>query len=142
MLRRYQLLNAVMLFLLTDKKLKLRVDGMIVEVAKGKRAKVRKIRRFNGKKFWGKRVRKLYSEHKRGEVVIEEEIYGVLLMVVCDEGGVIYDLWFVPASVHEKVALETRLSRSVYLRELFLGVEEVIGDLGYRGMEGLKVVGR
>ena len=65
--------------------------------------------------------------------VIEEEIYGVLLMVVCDEEGVIYDLWFVPASVHEKVALEARLSRSVYLKELFLGVEEVIGEGGQKG---------
>ncbi len=27
--------------------------------------------------------------------------YGVLVMVVCDSEGIVYDLWFHPASYHE-----------------------------------------
>lgn len=63
-------------------------------------------------------------------------------MVVCDENGVIYDLWIVEGSKHENTALKTRLQKSIYLRELFCHAQEVIGDLAYRGMENVKVVGR
>ncbi|BAI69489.1 hypothetical protein HTH_1031 [Hydrogenobacter thermophilus TK-6] len=43
--------NACLIFfLLTDKKLKLRVDGMLFEIAKIKRARVKRIKRFIGKK--------------------------------------------------------------------------------------------
>ena len=52
-----------------------------------------RIKRFSGKAFWGKKKRNLYSEHYKGKVRFEERYYGVLV-------GVVYDLWFHPASYH------------------------------------------
>jgi len=48
-----------------------------------------------------KKKRNLYSEHYKEKVRFEEMYYGVLVMVVCDSEGVVYDLWFHPASYHE-----------------------------------------
>jgi hypothetical protein len=51
--------------------------------------------------------------------------YGVLVMVVCDSEGVVYDLWFHPAGYHEVRFLVDRFG--------------LIGDRGYRGCEYVEV---
>ncbi|MFZ8786977.1 hypothetical protein [Thermocrinis sp.] len=53
--------------------------------------------------------------------------YGVLVMVVCDSEGVVYDLWFHPASYHE-----------LWLRFL-VDSFGLMGDRGYRGCEYVEV---
>ncbi len=54
------------------KKVKLIVDGTILEVANLNRARTQRIRRFSGKAFWGKKKRNLYSEHYKEKVRFEE----------------------------------------------------------------------
>ena len=76
------------------------VDGTILEVANLNRARTQRIKRFSGKALCGKKKRNLYSEHYKEKVRFEERYYGVLVMVVCDSEGVVYDLWFHPASYH------------------------------------------
>ncbi|MFZ8859963.1 MAG: hypothetical protein ACO2PP_05615, partial [Thermocrinis sp.] len=56
--------------------------------------------------------RNLYSEHYKEKVRFEEMYYGVLVMVVCDSEGVVYDLWFHPASYHEVRSLRIRYRKS------------------------------
>ena len=65
------------------------MDGTILEVANLNRARTQRIKRFSGKTFWGKKKRNLYSEHYKEKVRFEEMYYGV-----------VYDLWFHPASYH------------------------------------------
>ncbi len=136
MLRRVVLL--VFLKLLYRKKLKLIIDGTILEVAKLSRARTQKIKRFSGKAFWGKKKRKLYSHHYKQEVEFEELYYGVLVMVLCDEDGVVMDIWFHPASYHEVKSFRIRKNKSRWFRFLVENFE-VIGDKGYRGCEHVKV---
>jgi len=64
-----------------EKKVKLIVDGTILEVVNLNRARTQRIKRFFGKAFWGKRKRNLYSEHYKEKVRFEEMYYGVLVMV-------------------------------------------------------------
>lgn len=122
----------------SGKRLKLMVDGTILPVANVNRARTQRIRRFAGKVFWAKRSRNLYSQHYRKMVEWDEVYYGVLVMVLCDEDGVVYDVWFKPGSWHEVRAYRERLNRSVWFRGL---VEryEVYGDRGYRRVEGVLV---
>ncbi len=124
--------------MLFGKKLKLIVDGTILPVASTSRARTQKIRRFSGKAFWVKRKRRLYSEHYKRQVEFEELYYGVLVMVVCDTEGMVYDLWFHPGSYHEVRSLRLRYKRSGWLRWL-LDKFELMGDRGYRGCEYVKV---
>jgi len=51
----------ILLKLLLGEKVRLIVDGTILETAKLSRARTQKIKRFSGKAFWGKKKRKLYS---------------------------------------------------------------------------------
>jgi len=141
LLREYMLnraLSIILLKLLLGKKVKLIIDGTILEVAKVSRARTQKIRRFSGKIFWTKRKRKLYSHHYQQEVEFEETYYGVLVMVLCDENQVVMDVWFHPASYHELKSFRIRKSKSKWFRFLVENFE-VIGDKGYRGCEFVKV---
>ena len=58
----------------------------------------------------------------------------MLMMVLCDRWGRVYDVWISFGSMHEGRAFRERKKRSVWFREL---VENcvVYGDRGYRGCE-------
>jgi len=60
--------------------------------------------------------------------------YGVLVMVVCDSEGVVYDPYFHPASYHELRCLRIRYRKSKWLRFL-VDSFGLMGDRGYRGCE-------
>ncbi|MCS6998949.1 MAG: hypothetical protein NZ827_03315 [Aquificaceae bacterium] len=123
---------------LSGKKLKLIVDGTILPVANTNRARTQRIKRFSGKVFWTKRKRNLYSVHYGKRVQFEELHYGVLVMVLCDEDGVVYDIWFTYGSMHEAKAYRIRKAKSAWFRNLVEGAE-VYGDRGYKGVEGVIV---
>ena len=76
-----------------------------------------------GRKFWGKRrINRIYSQHSRKPENYERTVYGVLLMVVIEaSSGKVVDIWFHPASFHEKRSLRIRVFKSPYLRELLKG---------------------
>jgi hypothetical protein len=90
--RNRRILSILFAKLLLGEKVKLIVDGTILEVANLNRARTQKIKRFSGKALWGKKKRNLYSEHYKEKVRFEEMYYRVLVMVVCDSEGVAYDL--------------------------------------------------
>ena len=54
-------MSIIFLKLLLGERVRLIVDGTILETAKLSRARTQKIKRFSGKAFWGKKKRKLYS---------------------------------------------------------------------------------
>ena len=62
----------------------------------------------------------------------EEVKYGMLMMVLCDREGRVYDVWRTFGSAHEVRAFRERKKRSVWFRGL---VENcvVYGDRGYVG---------
>ncbi|MCX8077688.1 MAG: hypothetical protein N3D76_03415 [Geminocystis sp.] len=62
-------------------------------------------------------------------------------MVLCDEDGGVYDVWFTYGSMHESKAYRLRKSKSRWFREL-VGYNEVYGDRAYRYVEGVKVCRR
>ena len=71
-------------------------------------------------------------------VEFEEVRYGMLMMVLCDWVGSVYDVWITFGSVHEVRAFRERKIRSLW----FWGLVEncvVYGDRGYRGCEGVIV---
>ena len=72
------------------------------------------------------------------EILVDELVYGLLIMALVDERGKVVDIWLKPASVNEAKALKERLRFSGYLRQQLKG-KELIGDKGYRWVEGLKV---
>jgi hypothetical protein len=59
-------------------------------------------------------------------------------MVVCDEDGIVYDIWFHPASYHEVRSLRIRHKMSKWFRFLAENFE-FIGDKGYKGYKYVKV---
>jgi hypothetical protein len=59
-------------------------------------------------------------------------------MVVCDSEGIVYDLWFHPASYHEVRSLRIRYRKSKWLRFL-VDRFGLMGDRGYRGCEYVEV---
>ena len=88
---------------------------MLVEIAKLWRAKFRKMRRLGGgRKFWGKRrINRIYSQHSGKPESYERTVYGVLLMVVIEaSSGKVVDIWFHPASFHEKRSLRIRIFKN------------------------------
>jgi hypothetical protein len=88
----------MILKIVLGKKGKLIADGTIIEVARLSRAKTKK----DKKSFRKKDIkRKIYSEHLKKEIEDKSIYYGLLVMVVCDENGMVYDIWFHPASYHE-----------------------------------------
>jgi hypothetical protein len=136
--RNRRILSILFAKLLLGEKVKLIVDGTILEVANLNRARTQRIKRFSGKAFWGKKKRNLYSEHYKEKVRFEEMYYGVLVMVICDSEGVVYDLWFHPASYHEVRFLRIRYRKSKWLRFL-VDSFGLMGDRGYRGCEYVEV---
>ncbi len=126
----------ILLKTLSGKKLRLVVDGTILPVANVNRARTQRIKRFAGRVFWAKRKRNIYSQHYKRRVKWEELYYGVLVMVLCDEDGVAYDIWFKPGSWHEVRAYRERSAKSLWFRYL-VNNYEVYGDRGYRGLEGV-----
>ena len=114
------------------------VDGKLLKVARLSRALTQKIKRGFGGKSWGRRKRKLYSQHQKREICVDELVYGLLIMALVDEKGKVVDIWLKPASMNEAKALKERLRLSSYLREQLKG-KELIGDKGYRGVRELKV---
>ncbi|MCX8075460.1 MAG: hypothetical protein N3C57_00360, partial [Aquificaceae bacterium] len=121
---------------MSGKKVKLIVHGTILPVANTNRARTQRIRRFSDKVFWTKRRTNLYSVHYRKRVKFEELYYGVLVMVLCDEDGVVYDIWFTYCSMHEARAYRIRKAKSAWFRRLVESAE-VYGDRGYEGVEGV-----
>jgi hypothetical protein len=136
--RNRRILSILFAKLMLGKKVKLIVDGTILEVANLNRARTQRIKRFSVKAFWGKKKRNLYSEHYKEKVRFEEMYYGVLVMVVCDSEGRVYDLWFHPASYHEVRSLRIRYRKSKWLRFL-VDSFGLMGDRGYRGCEYVEV---
>lgn len=114
------------------------VDGKLLQVARLTRALTQRIKRGFGGKSWGRRKRKLYSQHKQKEILVDELVYGILIMALVDEKGRVIDIWLKPASTNETRALKDRLRLSGYLRELLKG-KELIGNKGYRSVKGLKI---
>ena len=111
-------------------------EGWLEEV----KSSIGKIRRVRGKVWWAKRRRKIVRRDYGKVVEFEEVKYGMLMMVLCDREGRIYDVWISFGSMHEVRAFRERKKRSVWFREL---VEScvVYGDRGYRGCEGVIVCG-
>jgi hypothetical protein len=124
--------------LLYGKKIELVIDGTIVDIANVNRARTQKIRRVRGKVWWAKRRRKIVRRDNGKVVEFEEVRYGMLMMVLCDREGRVYDVWITFGSVHEVRAFRERKKRSLWFRGL---VENcvVYGDRGYRGCEGVIV---
>lgn len=144
LLRLYLIFNAIrktILLLLFGLTKRLIVDGTILPVANVSRARTHRIKRFGGKEFWVKRKRRLYSHHYHKQVEFEELYYGVLVIFLCDEDGVIYDIWFTSGNRHEVRILRERKEKSLWTKWL-LDTFEVLGDKGYRGMEEVKVAER
>ncbi|MEN3028236.1 MAG: hypothetical protein ABDH29_03240 [Aquificaceae bacterium] len=135
---RLRLLIAIKI--LGGKKIKLIVDGTILPVANVNRARTQRIKRFGGKVFWTKRQKKLCSVHYRKYVEFEEVYYGVLVMVLCDENGVVY-VWFTYGNMHESKAYGIRKTKSKWFKEL-VESHEVYGDKAYKYVEGVKACSR
>ncbi|MCX7990028.1 MAG: hypothetical protein N2648_05250 [Aquificaceae bacterium] len=95
-----------------------------------------KVRMMLTLKFLSGKKLKLIVDGKR--VKFEELYYGVLVMVLCDEDGVVYDIWFTYGSMHEAKAYRIRKAKSAWFRNLVEGAE-VYGDRGYKGVEGVIV---
>ena len=114
------------------------VDGKLLPVARVSRALTQRIKRGFGGKSWGRRKRKLYSQHKQQQLLVDELVYGLLIMALVDGEGKVVDIWLKPASTNETRALKERLRFSNYLRAMVEG-KELIGDKGYRGVKGLKI---
>ena len=53
-----------------------------------------------------------------GDVEFEEGKYGMLMMVLCDWWGRVYDVWITFGSVHEVWAFRERKKRSLWFRGL------------------------
>ena len=124
--------------LLYGKKIELVIDGTLVDIANVNRARTQKIRRVRGKVWWAKRRRKIVRRDNGKVVEFEEVRYGMLMMVLCDREGRVYDVWITFGSVHEVRAFRERKKRSLWFRGL---VENcvVYGDRSYRGCEGVIV---
>jgi hypothetical protein len=91
---------------------------------------------------WKGLVYRLLKEYRNRRVLgilfVKLMYYGVLVMVVCDSEGVVYDLWFHPASYHEVRSLRIRYRKSKWLRFL-VDSFGLMGDRGYRGCEYVEV---
>ena len=118
--------------------IKLIVDGTILRVANIYRAQTRKIKRVVGKKFWAKRKRNIFSWDYQRNVRFEEVHYGLLVMIVCDRNGIVYDLWVHPVSYHEARSVRVRYQKSLWFRA-FADSFCLMGDRGYRGLEYVHV---
>ena len=62
----------------------------------------------------------------------EEVKYGMLMMVLCDREGRVYDVWITFGSVHEVRAFRERKKRSLWFRVLVYVYAYAIGYSYYR----------
>ena len=106
--------------LLYGKKIELVIDGTLVDIANVNRARTQKIRRVRGKVWWAKRRRKIVRRDNGMVVEFVEVRYGMLMMVLCDRGGRVYDVWISFGSVHEVRACRERKRRSLWFRKNLL----------------------
>jgi hypothetical protein len=58
----------------------------------------------------------------------------LLVMIVCDSEGIVYDLWVHPASYHEVKSVRIKYQKSLWFRALADSFC-LMGDRGYRGLE-------
>jgi len=100
------------------------VDGKLLLVARVRRALTQRIR------FWRK---ELGGGSESYTINIKKQ------QVLVDEEGKVVDIWLKPALTNETRALKEKLRFRKYLREIVEG-NELIGDKGYRGVKGLKIV--
>ena len=77
-------------------------------MARLSRTLTQKIKRVFVGKSWGRRKRKLYSQHQKKEIRVDELVYGLLIMVLIDEKGKMVDIWLKPTSMNEAKALKER----------------------------------
>ena len=70
----------------------------------------------------------------------EEVKYGMLMRVLCDREGRVYDVWITFGSGQEVRAFRERKKRSFWFRGLVVYCG-VYGDRGFRGCEGVIVCG-
>jgi len=136
--RRKMNLIILILSILFGKGIKLIVDDTILRVANIYRAQTMKIKRVAGNKFWVKRKRNIYSWDYQRNVRFEDAHYGLLVMIVCDRKGIVYDLWVNTASYHEVRSVRIRYQRSLWFRALADSFCPM-GDRGYRGLEYVHV---
>ena len=80
----------------------------IVVLANVNRARTLKIRRVRGKVWWAKRRMKIVRRDNGKVVEFEEGKYGMLMMVLCDREGKVYDVWITFGSMHEVRAFRER----------------------------------
>ena len=90
------------------------------------------------KEWWAKRRRKIVRRDNGKVVEFEEVKYGMLMMVLFDREGRVYDVWISGGSVHEVRAFRERKKRCVWFRELVVSCVGY-GDRGYSGCEGVIV---
>ena len=109
------------------------MDGSISNWANVNRARTQKIRRVRGKVWWAKRRRKIVRRDNGKVVEFEVVRYGLLMMVLCDREGRVYDVWITFGCVHEVWAFSERLKRSLWFRGL-VEICVVYGDRGYWGL--------
>jgi len=79
-----------------------------------------------------------YSWDYQRDVRFEEIHYGLLVMIVCDRNGIVYDIWVHPASYHEVRSVRIRYQKSLWFRALADSFC-LMGDRGYRGLEYVHV---
>uniref|UniRef100_A0A7C5X1S7 Uncharacterized protein n=1 Tax=Thermocrinis ruber TaxID=75906 RepID=A0A7C5X1S7_9AQUI len=80
----------------------------------------------------------LYSWDYQRDVRFEEVHYGLLVMIVCDRNGIVYDMLVHPASYHEVRSVRIRYQKSLWFRALADSFC-LMGDRGYRGLEYVHV---
>jgi len=114
------------------------VDGKLLPVARVSRALTQRIKRGFGGKSWGRRRRKLYSQHKQQQLLVNELVYGLLIIALVNEERKVVDIWLKPASTNETRTFKERLRFSRYLRAIVEG-NDLIVDKGYRGIKGIKI---
>ena len=74
------------------------------------------LRRVRGKVWWAKRRRKIVRRDKGKVVEFEEVRYGMLMLVLCDREGSVYDVWITFGCGHEVGAFRERKKRSLWFR--------------------------
>ena len=61
----------LIIMVILEIRIKLIIDGTILEVANVNRAMTNRIKRYSGKRYWVKRERKLYSPHYKKKIELE-----------------------------------------------------------------------
>ena len=124
----------LILSILSGGEIRLIIDDTILKVANIYGAQTRRIKRVAGKKFWAKRKRDIYNWDYQRNARFEELHCGLLVMIVCDGNGVVYDMWVNPASYYEVKSVRIRYQRSLWFRALADSFC-LMGDRGCKGLD-------